>query len=198
MSKVWIIEPHCDDILFSCPELLMQNEEVCVTTFHHSQDRPNTIYNTFGPHIRCMTLPVHEIGSGYAGSFHNNRPIWKTQINIVYDQLHQFLDVYDILRKTYPAIYVPFGIKHPHHIVISNYFTWYLTGITGFTYYMDRPYYDVSPPEIYARPIHGEVQTVDTPEWDRHDMMMKLLDKQFWIGKMQGVANSVYLRKELT
>jgi hypothetical protein len=191
MSSAWIIEPHMDDILFSCPELLMQYENICITTFHHSKDRPNTIYNVFGPHIRCMTLPVHEIGSGHAGSFHRDRAHWCEVVRRVGCELEVYEDVYRSLAETYADIYLPFGIKHPHHIVVSDYFTEFLRFCDPI-YYMDRPYYDICLPEVYARPLATPLVVVETPELDRYELMVNLLQKQFWIGRVRGIEDSKY------
>ena len=195
--KAWIIEPHCDDILFSCPELLEAGrfEDVYITTCHMDPERPNTMYQEiYGNHIHTISLGMQErIGSGHAGSFWNHRDAWARLVIATKIDLAKQWHLHQACRAWTDVTYIPMGIKHPHHVAVSEYFTEFCRP-DKFTYYMDRPYYDVADHDLCDHAISKDaITTVETPDIDRHTLMLSYLEPKFHIGGIRNIKDSKYL-----
>ena len=199
---ILIIEPHVDDVLFSCPEILAPGmyDAITIATFHNDGIRSNQIYQEhFGNHIRAYTFPVMEIGAGYAGSFHNDRQSWSSVIDTINDQLIFHFGNIGLMILRAETVLVPFGIKHPHHIVISNFFRNALRKMAlPHWFYLERPYFDyVEDKTLYAAPMSENVKIVKTPNINRHQLMHDLIPAQCHVGGMTSVKDSRYIQEVL-
>lgn len=192
--KICIIEPHCDDIILSCPELLYaeQFSEIIVITCCNDQDRSSDIYRQkINSKISAITIPVPEIGSGFAGSFHSNRALWAPNVFGIFKILEHYWWLFKNLND-FDQVFLPWGIKHPHHITISMFFRQRLA-MDNVRFYMDRPYYDVAPeladPEIDMQ----QIMAIETPNIDRNELMQTLFDSKYWVRYMEIIKDSKYI-----
>ena len=160
--SILIMEPHADDVLLSCPELLMSHEQVTVVTFHDDLDRPVKRYSEFfGNHITTIQLDCQEIHMRHAAEYRTN-----PQRFPLYEMLDRYHQLIENMIADSDHVYFPWGIEHPHHCAVASWL--YNTPFKNeVLYYLDRPYWDVQAQLAWRPYPQREMTVIKTPELDR-------------------------------
>jgi hypothetical protein len=182
---ILICEPHFDDAIYSCPELLVPG--TVIITFQKPDDRNSKCYEKIG--VKGINMPISEIGSGHAGSFKDNPDLWKHQVMACAFQLTTHSPEIFYQADRCSKVYIPFGIKHPHHIIVAG----FLRGLLPHAIeYLDRPYYDVCEPDLYSHPL-GKITIVETPDIDRRKLITDVFGARHVVRYSELIKDSRYL-----
>lgn len=202
---ITIIEPHVDDAVQSCCELLFKNETIVVINFAGEERSPMS-YFSLNRKVTGLRLELPQIHIWDAERFSLEQFLEKRVFDNVYldDILELFCSYFDILIRifyTSREIYVPLGIYHPHHIIVNYLLTRLpaIGNVPNFTYYYDQPYCLRNPEYIRDAenrlPYFEEYSkiSVATPNINRKSIMLQCFDKKHLMGYEEQIHESTYL-----
>lgn len=191
--KIWIIEPHCDDILYSCPELLTQGDQVFISTFFAGDERHNNVYRDAFSNIDTSMHEITEIGRGHAGSFFNHPEQWQPRVDEFNKQMNYDCAGYAILHDWCDMVYMPAGIIHPHHFLVARYFNNLFSESSKINHYLDRPYYAPSVDRsLCAISLNRILWIIPTPHIDRLHLVRQMFGERHCVGG-GNVTASIYI-----
>ena len=140
--KILILEPHGDDALLSCHDVLTNlNNEITLLTFSaRSSYKLIEIYPTIkrAPYLDTRNLwfpdghpllKTHEVHRDYL----DNKPIYDSYINLLLSVFRQeYIEDYEEVLKSifqelqkdrYDVVLCPVGLSHPYHVIVSHCWT---------------------------------------------------------------------------
>lgn len=161
--SILFIEPHGDDLLCSASYLLNQNEPVHILTLGHSRNSKElvvfskegnlvTTYKDF-PEIdyslfKRTGITTHTINHMFKISVRKTYPYYEEIMCKEFLHNSEFEIPVNLLKEEfsnldyskYDRVYLPIGLRHPYHFVVSMIGRDYIPK-DKLTFYVDKPYY---------------------------------------------------------
>lgn len=198
-----LIEPHHDDILLSCEHLLRQ--EGYLLTCNQIDRRTSENIKKYYPKIVPIILPIHEVGFNEANTF----DIDNMNVDGPNNPFYEYRFIFNDLIEQCDNVYLPAGIYHPHHLLVSKYFSKLLSNkklFDNIKYYVDMPYFNEWKSLILDNKLFnkhyeaiehyvtsGKCSRVET--YDKVSNMKKIYGEFYLTGKEQDITCSIVLDK---
>lgn len=197
MKTVLYIEPHCDDLVQSSTELLMDpDNDITVITFDDSDERSSLSYSQFAAKITAIKIASKEIHFNYAQVFAEEPELIRSEYDECYAQIIKGLKLINP-QEQFDIGYFPLGLYHPHHITVSDAVKNFVLRTCKEVYkYIDQPYFVKFISDSHRTSISefNEIIEVPTPEISREEIMRKCFKAKHLTSFEHRITSSKYIR----
>lgn len=194
-DRILFIEPHPDDLIQSCPELLVDStDDLTVLTCCNTDDRDTGKYNLIRD-VTTIVWPTPEIHWDHAARYRDDRASLSDEIATTQNSLFRASETFRFDKFT--KIYIPLGLYHPHHIEVHEFFYYYMDmRIEDIVFYVDQPYYNIGISEDLKSKIDNVATVVETPHISRRSLMLKMFKSKYLTTEESKIKCSRYISPE--